>query len=78
MATTETLQAWLSQAETARHSLAIGSLVEELSSPDGTRVRYAASDIGKLDQYIASLRQQVAAATQPATRGPITFAFLYD
>jgi hypothetical protein len=78
MATIETLQTWLSQAETARQNLAIGSLVEELSSPDGTRVRYAAADIGKLDRYIASLRQQIVAAAQPAARGPITFQFFYD
>lgn len=78
MATIDTLQTWLSQAETARHNLAVGSLVEELSSPDGTRVRYAAADIAKLDRYIASLRQQIAAMSQPATRGPVTFQFFYD
>lgn len=81
MATTLQLQTWLSEAETARHNLLTGSMVEEASSPDGTRVRYMQSDLTKLGAYIASLQAQLEAAAGRAAapaRSPVYFSFTYE
>jgi hypothetical protein len=65
MADTATIQARLSEAETALHSLMNGSRVEEIQALDGSRVRYAAADLEALRSYIAWLREELGAAQNP-------------
>ena len=75
MASLSQLQTWLTEAETARHNLATGSMVEEIHSPDGTKVRYMASDVSRLESYIAWLNAQIASQSTSAVspRSPIYF-----
>lgn len=56
-----TLEARLTEAETAYHQLMTGSLSESVGSGDA-QVRYTRADSGLLSAYIAQLRSQVAAA----------------
>lgn len=63
MATTQQLTAWLAQAEQARHELLIGERAVSVSSSSGKSVTFTATDIGKLDVYIASLRAQLGQAS---------------
>lgn len=71
-----TLRTWLSQAETARHKLLTGSLVEQLQHGDQT-TRFTRTDIDKLEAYIASLRSQIAGedGTAAQRRRPINFIY---
>lgn len=81
MATLSQLQTWLTEAETARHKIATGGGVEEISSPGGDRVRFTAASLSELDKYIASLRQQIAeaqTATTAPSRAPIYPVFHFD
>ena len=59
-----TLQTWLTEAETARHELATGSLRQTVRYNGDREVTFAKTDIGALDAYIASLRSQIAALTE--------------
>lgn len=52
------LEAWLSQAQLARHELMIGGKAVSISS-GGKTVSYTAGDLVRLDQYIASLKRQL-------------------
>ena len=63
MATTQQLQAWLSEAEQARHELLLGTRAVSVSTGSGKSVTYTATDIGKIDAYIASLRKQLGQPT---------------
>lgn len=79
MASLSQLQTWLAEAETARHKLATGGGVEEVSSPGGDRVRFTAASLTQLDKYIASLKQQIAAAqASTSSRSPIYPVFHFD
>lgn len=69
MATPEQLQAWLTEAEQARHELALGVRAVSISSSSGKSVTYSAATLGQLDSYIASLQRQLG---QRASR-PFTF-----
>jgi hypothetical protein len=62
MATTQQLQAWLAEAEEARHELLIGRKTVTVSS-NGKSQTYAQTDLGKLDAYIVSLRSQLGLPT---------------
>ena len=66
MADAATLQTRLDEAEQARHALATGQRVVDVWR-DGQRVRYQESNKGDLYAYIADLRNELAAATAPAT-----------
>lgn len=70
MATEQEWATRLTEAETALHKLMTGSAVVELTSPDGTRVRYQEADLQKLQSYVdyCQLKKLQAAGT-PA--GPI-------
>jgi hypothetical protein len=73
MATLTELTTWLAEAELALHRLMTGSRVEEVQFAD-RRVRYTAVNIGELQKYIASLKQQIEATTR-GNRKPILFEF---
>ncbi|MGB9370274.1 MAG: gpW family head-tail joining protein [Xanthobacteraceae bacterium] len=78
MADLPTLQTWLSEAEIARHRLAIGSLRETVRYNGTQEVTFAKTDLAKLDAYIASLKSQIAAleGNSPASRNaPIHLIF---
>jgi hypothetical protein len=80
MADLAQLQTWLTEAETARHKIAIGGGVQEISSPGGDRVTFTPASLEQLDKYIASLKQQIA-ALQPAAvspRSPVYVGFTFD
>jgi hypothetical protein len=55
-----TLQGWLTEAETARHKLATGSLRQTVRYNGQQEVTFAKTDMAALDAYIASLRAQIA------------------
>lgn len=64
MADLATLQAWLVEAEAARHALATGARVVEVSK-DGDRMAYQAGNAGQLDTYAADLRVLIAELQNP-------------
>ena len=66
MATQQQLEAWLAEAEQARHELVIGNKAVSVSSSSGKSVSYTEADLGKLDAYIASLKAQLG---QPSGLG---------
>lgn len=59
MPTPQQLQTWLTEAEQARHELIVGTRAVSVSTGSGKSVTYTATDLGKLDAYIASLRVQL-------------------
>lgn len=59
MATQEQLSAWLQEAETALHSLSIGTQARVVVDHSGERVEFTATNIGKLNAYITSLKRQL-------------------
>lgn len=61
MADLSTLQARLTEAETAYHALLTGTRQVEADF-NGVRVKYTATDAGKLAAYIGELKAQIAAA----------------
>lgn len=63
MATQQQLETWLADAEQARHELMLGRAAVSVSSGSGKSVSYTATDLGKLDLYIASLRRQLGQDT---------------
>lgn len=63
MATEQQLTAWLAEAEQARHELIMGNKAVTVSTGSGKSVSFAATDLGKLDAYIVSLRAQLGLAT---------------
>jgi hypothetical protein len=63
MATTDQLTAWLAEAETARHQIAIGGNPQSVSSPSGSSVTYSATTLPQLDAYILSLKRQLGLPT---------------
>ena len=73
MAAVMELSTWLTEAELALHRLMTGSRMEEIAFGD-RRVRYTSANISDLQKYIASLKQQIEAATR-GNRKPILFEF---
>ncbi|WP_425065109.1 gpW family head-tail joining protein [Reyranella sp.] len=63
MATTQQLTTWMAEAEQARHELIVGNRPVSVSTGSGKSVTYTATDLGKLDAYIASLRKQLGQPT---------------
>ena len=61
MAELSQLRTWLSEAENARHELALGQAVVEVWR-DGRRMTFAKADLGKLDGYIGTLAGDIAKA----------------
>lgn len=58
MTDSATLQAQLSEAETALHNLTIGNSVVEVEY-EGHRVKYARAQIGDLRRHVNSLKRQL-------------------
>lgn len=59
MATLETLQAWLAEAENALHSLTVGAQRVSMERA-GTKITYTAASIPSLKAYITSLKSQIS------------------
>lgn len=79
MATLETLQTRLAEAEQALHELNMGERVVEVWR-DGRRVTYQSSDKGTLQSYVDSLTSQIAekkaeAEGRTSRRRPIGLAW---
>lgn len=75
MATLVQLQTWLSEAEEARHKLAIGKRAVTIRDQTGRNITYTDTTIAQLDAYIALLQGQIAAASgtpRPKTFLPVT------
>jgi hypothetical protein len=69
-----TLQQRITEAETAMHSLMMGSRVSEAGAPDGSRVSYTQTDLPRLREYLQWLKAQLVQAQQGAAR-PIYFEY---
>jgi hypothetical protein len=54
-----TLETYLTQAQTALHKLMTGDKRVAVSFPDGGSITYQSTDIGALQNYIASLERQI-------------------
>jgi hypothetical protein len=59
MATLSQLQTWLTEAEIAKHKVALGLSVE-LRTYQGRTLKYTAANADQLDAYISDLRSQIA------------------
>jgi hypothetical protein len=70
------LQGWLIEAQSARHALLTGSLRQRVNY-QGDEVWFAATDIDKLNTYIATLESQIAGLSGDPrnVRRPIYFTF---
>lgn len=69
MADLAQLQTWLSEAESARHQLAMGQQVVEVWR-EGRRLVYSKGSLSQLDSYIATLRGDIAQAESVAAGRP--------
>lgn len=72
----ETLNAYLTQAHAALHTLLMGTQVVQVGTATGSRVQYTPSQTRELRQYIGELQAAISAKTsnRPA-RGPIYIGF---
>lgn len=79
MADCTTLQQRIAEAEEALHKLQTGGYVVELTSPDGTRIRYGEADAAKLGAYLQVLHGQLAqcegSSSSQIVRRPVYFTF---
>lgn len=68
-----TLQTRLSEAEDALHQLHMGRRVVQVQMQNGSTVEYARSrdQIVRLEQYVASLKNQIARAKGKGGRAPL-------
>ena len=55
-----TLSLWLTEAQTALHSLAIGAKVVTIASADGKRISFTPADTKELRTYITRLQRALA------------------
>jgi len=58
-----TLNAWLTEAQSALHSLAIGGKVVSISSADGKRISFTPAETKELRAYVLRLQRAVSIAT---------------
>jgi len=58
-----TLNAWLTEAQTALHSLSIGGKVVTIASADGKRISFTPADTKELRTYITRLQRAISIAT---------------
>lgn len=75
MPTLPSLEDRLIAAQIAYHNLMTGKSVREAVDQNGERITYTAANADKLKAYIADLEAQIAALTNPRSRGPITVRF---
>lgn len=69
MATLSQLQTWLSEAETARHTLAMGERVASVMRA-GRKMDFTAANLDDLENYIRTLERDIAAAEAAAAGRP--------
>lgn len=74
MADLVTLNQRLTEAESALHRLATGSMVEEITGPNQTKTRFMASDMDRLQKYIGLLKSDIARVSGRGYK-PIGFTF---
>ena len=67
-----TLEERLAEAETAYHDLQIGKAVVEVRDSSGESIRYTMANASRLRHYIATLKNEIAAAP---SRGPMRPVF---
>lgn len=65
-----TLQTYLTEAQTARHQLALGDKTVEIWR-DGRRLTYSKTSLKELDAYIMKLKQEIADAQLAESGGSI-------
>lgn len=76
MATIAELQTRRSEAEAARHRLMTGSMVEETTGPDGTKVKFfGPGALEKLNSYIDQIDAEIRTAQTGRRSRPIFFHF---
>lgn len=71
MATQVQLQAWLTEAENAYHSLMMGGSVRVTVDQNGERVEFTAANADRLQKYIWWLKQQLGLVCPSAPAGVI-------
>ena len=69
MATLTQLQTWLSEAESARHAIAMGEGVVDVMR-DGRRISYSKRNLTELNGYIAWLETEIEKKTAEADGSP--------
>lgn len=80
MATSTQIQTWISEAESKRHEVALGSAVIEIWR-DGRRITRTVTSVKELNAYIAQLKTELTAAqiaegiTPTNRRRPIGLAY---
>ncbi len=80
MASSSQIEAWIAEAESQRHKVALGQAFIELWR-EGRRVRVEITDIAGLNTYIATLRSEFTEAqisegiTPTRRRRPIGLAY---
>jgi len=58
-----TLNAWLTEAQTALHALAIGGKVVTIASADGKRISFTPAEVASLRSYVLRLQRAISVAT---------------
>lgn len=58
-----TLNAWLTEAQTALHSLAIGGKVVSISAADGKRISFTPAEVDSLRSYCLRLQRAISVAS---------------
>ena len=69
-----TITTYISDAETALHSLAMGDKIVTISNIDGGSATYNQTSMKSLRAYISYLEEQLARINGTLRRGPIEFS----
>jgi hypothetical protein len=72
---TLTTQQKLDQARAARHRILTGTMVRVFVDQNGERVEYSASNIARLESYIAELEAELAGTPSIMIRRPLGYFF---
>lgn len=71
-----TLQTWLDEAITAKHSLMTGQQVVRVGGPAGN-VEFTAADSSRLDGWISTLQSWISGGAVNASTGPRPIRFVF-
>jgi hypothetical protein len=67
---TATLRTWLTDAQTAMQSLALGKQTVAIATADGKSIRFTAAELPQLRSYIVRLQRAIAIADGTTTGNP--------